>query len=670
MRRAVLLLSALCIAPTQPAIAQTGGDILWTFQGIEDVWGIAPIEDKNGDGRPDVVVESYDAGAPATDHLFCLSGASVGTPTVIWSVRPIGGASSGGGYGAFCLSTSPDLNGDGGQDVLLATASGGRTAYAIDGDDRTILWSYDTYVRTPPFPAASGWVYTAAPQPDVTGDGVPEVLVPCGSDNNGGYCLNGATGAYHYRVTATDALQSAVSPGDCNGDGYADGVFGGADNEHHVICASGRWSGPAVILWSRDMGTSIPSVAALDDISGDGRNDIVAGCWNGVVYGLRSSDGFVLWPYTVGANEVVMQVRVGDDVNGDGYRDVAVASWANAAIVISGLNGQQIWRTPVGTLNGGDVWAIDWVSDVNGDGVDDVIAGSFDLNAYLFDGATGVPLWDTFVNNRCYNVRGVGDLNGNGVADAVVGTQKLTSSPGGRAYALEGAQSLVAVEVASLIAEPAARGVALRWTLEGSGPAVGFHVYRRELREERQSAAERKSARAAAVALGQMRSREALALALADEPERYERLTADPILEGGSEYAFMDRSALAGAAYEYRIAAISAGGGERLLPASARVAVPIAEARLGAPAPNPTEARATIVVNLPAGSAAYRLDLFDVSGRWVRTLAEGALSGAPRSETVVWDGRDAVGRPAASGVYLTRLEAAGSVESRRIVLAR
>jgi len=668
MRRALLPLLALALAPTL-AFAQAGGDILWTFQGIEDCWGIAPIEDKDGDFRPDVVVESYDAGAPQTDHLFCLSGASIGVPAVIWSVRPIGGASSGGGYGAFCLSVSPDLNGDGGQDVLLGTAWGGRTAYAIDGDDRTILWSYDTYLETPPFPAASGWVYTATPQADVTGDGVPEVLVPVGSDNNGGYCLNGATGDYHYRVTATDALQSAVSPGDVNGDGYADGAFGGADNEHHVYCISGRWAGPAVGLWAKDLGTSVPSLGVLDDISGDGINDIVAGCWNGAVYGLRSTDGFILWPYSVGGTDVVMQVRVGDDVNGDGHKDVAVASWANAAIVVSGMTGQELWRTPVGTLNGGDVWAIDWVTDVNGDGVDDVIAGSFDLNAYLFDGATGGPLWDTFVNNRCYNARGVGDLNGNGIADAVVGTQKLSSSPGGRAYALEGGQSLVAVEVATLSAVTSASGVALEWSIEGVEEA-SFHVYRLETSGDRDDAPARKSARAAAVSRGERRSAEVIAAIAAEEPVTYKRLTAEPVTGFGPDFSFTDRTAVAGASYEYRIALVRPGGGERLLPPIAHVTLPVTEARLGAASPNPTSAEAAVAVKLPAGAGAFRVDLFDVAGRWMRTLARGGLGAAARTETVMWDGRDGAGRQAASGIYITRLEAAGHVESGRIVLAR
>jgi flagellar hook assembly protein FlgD len=63
-----------------------------------------------------------------------------------------------------------------------------------------------------------------------------------------------------------------------------------------------------------------------------------------------------------------------------------------------------------------------------------------------------------------------------------------------------------------------------------------------------------------------------------------------------------------------------------------------------------------------------RLVLHDVSGRLVRTLVEGTRSaGVHRVE---WDGRDDGGRRLAAGVYLARLEGAGEVRTRKVVLAR
>jgi predicted GH43/DUF377 family glycosyl hydrolase len=59
-----------------------------------------------------------------------------------------------------------------------------------------------------------------------------------------------------------------------------------------------------------------------------------------------------------------------------------------------------------------------------------------------------------------------------------------------------------------------------------------------------------------------------------------------------------------------------------------------------------------------------RLELFDVQGRRVTTLARGSLSGG--SHVVEWDGRGPGGRPAQPGLYLVRLVAAGQTATLRV----
>jgi hypothetical protein len=86
-----------------------------------------------------------------------------------------------------------------------------------------------------------------------------------------------------------------------------------------------------------------------------------------------------------------------------------------------------------------------------------------------------------------------------------------------------------------------------------------------------------------------------------------------------------------------------------------------------AAAPNPTTGNTTIGFALPR-ACNVRLDLFDITGRCVRTLADWAMPAG--TNQVVWDGRDAKGRPVASGVYFYRLEAEGFTAARRLVLAR
>jgi hypothetical protein len=88
---------------------------------------------------------------------------------------------------------------------------------------------------------------------------------------------------------------------------------------------------------------------------------------------------------------------------------------------------------------------------------------------------------------------------------------------------------------------------------------------------------------------------------------------------------------------------------------------------LAAPAPNPSRGGALLRFGLPA-SASVRLAVIDVSGREVRALASAWLAAGVHA--MRWDGLDASGRPAASGLYFVRLEAAGRALTRRLAVAR
>lgn len=88
---------------------------------------------------------------------------------------------------------------------------------------------------------------------------------------------------------------------------------------------------------------------------------------------------------------------------------------------------------------------------------------------------------------------------------------------------------------------------------------------------------------------------------------------------------------------------------------------------LALPSPNPMRAGATFRFELSRAGPAT-LALFDQQGRLVRELARGASSAGPR--TVAWDGRDAGGATAPSGIYFLRLEAEGQTLMRRVVVTR
>ena len=83
--------------------------------------------------------------------------------------------------------------------------------------------------------------------------------------------------------------------------------------------------------------------------------------------------------------------------------------------------------------------------------------------------------------------------------------------------------------------------------------------------------------------------------------------------------------------------------------------------------PNPFNPETRIVFNLYTDARA-RLAVFDLLGREIKTLIDETLAAGDHS--VVWDGKDAVGRPVASGVYFYRLETAAGSDARKMMLLK
>jgi len=94
--------------------------------------------------------------------------------------------------------------------------------------------------------------------------------------------------------------------------------------------------------------------------------------------------------------------------------------------------------------------------------------------------------------------------------------------------------------------------------------------------------------------------------------------------------------------------------------------VPVAVAPMVV-APNPANPRTVISFRIAAPGPS-RLDIYDLAGRRVRAAWRGELEAGRHSFT--WDGRDAAGRPLASGTYLARLVAGGAARTAKVSLVR
>lgn len=88
---------------------------------------------------------------------------------------------------------------------------------------------------------------------------------------------------------------------------------------------------------------------------------------------------------------------------------------------------------------------------------------------------------------------------------------------------------------------------------------------------------------------------------------------------------------------------------------------------VGLPSPNPSRESVRLAFEIGRPTE-VRAEIFDLSGRRLRVLADGVRP-AGRHE-LAWDGRDASGRRAASGVYFYRLELDGAAVTRKVSLVR
>lgn len=135
-----------------------------------------------------------------------------------------------------------------------------------------------------------------------------------------------------------------------------------------------------------------------------------------------------------------------------------------------------------------------------------------------------------------------------------------------------------------------------------------------------------------------------------------------------AETSFFDSP---GVPYAYKLTTTDVHGNESphttFLPATTTGAGAIAPARPFLEAAGRQPARGAVALRFGLSAPARaRLVVFDAAGRRVRGLVDAPL--AAGSHALAWDARDESGRRVAPGLYFARLEAAGAIVARRIVL--
>ena len=372
------------------------------------------------------------------------------------------------GFG-FSVAGVGDVSGDGIPDLLVGAYLqdvGGNIAqgqaFVFSGADRSLIHTLND-------PMSQEYAYfgnSVAGVRDVNGDGIPDLLVGASLQNVGdkrdqgqAFVFSGATGqrllTLNNPTPQAYALFgiSVVGMGDVSGDGVPDILVGALEQD-----VGGRQDQGQAFVFSGATGQRLLTlnnptpqayalfgypVAGVGDVSGDGVPDILVGVNSQTVGGNVAQGQAFVFSGTTGQRLYTLNTPTpqegayfGDsvagvgDVNSDGVPDLLVgAPGQGQAFVFSGAD-----RSLIHTLNDptsqdaafGD--SVAGVGDVNSDGVPDLLVGTFRENvggnhgqAFVFSGAEGKWLLTLNTPTPQTSIAGVGDVNGDEVPDFLVG---------------------------------------------------------------------------------------------------------------------------------------------------------------------------------------------------------------------------------------------------------
>ncbi|MFO0617517.1 MAG: PQQ-binding-like beta-propeller repeat protein [Polyangiaceae bacterium] len=161
------------------------------------------------------------------------------------------------------------------------------------------------------------------------------------------------TGKIGWQATLQGKVRAAPALADLDGDAALDVVVG---DEMGVLSALSGADGK--VLWSLKTGENdynargFIAAAAIADIDGDGKDDVVAGARDGVLRGIRGTDGREFWEVkdTSGIHASPSIV----DFDGDGRKEI-LAAWSYSDVAVLDLQtGRQLAAQSL-SLDGGGI---------------------------------------------------------------------------------------------------------------------------------------------------------------------------------------------------------------------------------------------------------------------------------------------------------------------------
>ncbi len=390
------------------------GTPLWTYvitTGFDNSpKGIRPIQDITGDGVDDVVVASED------NYVRCFNGNSSGDADVMWATEIY----SGNVYQQNAIATIPDINSDGFEDIIIGTTGGDRSIRALSGKTGLPLWRYDTHAF-----GTGGWVYQVDTKYDYNSDGTPDVLACAGDDGNNtgprrAFCLNGLTGLPIWICPTEGAVFSVIGVEDFTGDGKPDAVAGATNAAQSQSRVYGINGANGAVLWTNiPAGSSTWALLQIDDFTGDGIKDFASGDYSGQVYFHNIVTGSRDKTTLVQSNALMLRFEDMGDVDKDGHPDFIVGHSGATAVMINGYDATILWQKPLADKS----WNVTNMGDITWDGYNDAAIGTLyvDNRTYFMNGTNGNILKSLTGSTPVDALDAIPDIVGDNSMELVVG---------------------------------------------------------------------------------------------------------------------------------------------------------------------------------------------------------------------------------------------------------
>jgi outer membrane protein assembly factor BamB len=161
------------------------------------------------------------------------------------------------------------------------------------------------------------------------------------------------------------------------------------------------------IVWTAEASGKVRPAPALADLDGDGAVDVVVGDESGTLRALKGATGKPLWTVKTGENEYDARGFIAAaaiaDLDGDGKDDVVAAARDGIVVAYRGTDGGVLWQQ----LNSSGVHASPTVADFDLDGKPEVLAAWSYGDVGVFDGKTGAVRWATVMRQDGGGIEGL-----------------------------------------------------------------------------------------------------------------------------------------------------------------------------------------------------------------------------------------------------------------------